>query len=65
MPPDIDGRGLLGMNARRLTEMVESGHASGRNVGEAWYVSQMAKIGHALFLALRDAQRHAPIRGRP
>ena len=62
VPPGIDGRGLLGMNARRLTEMAESGHAAGRNAGDlpqdaAWYLSAQAKVGRAIFLALRDAQR--------
>ena len=62
VPPGIDGRGLLGMNARRLTQMAESGHAAGRNVGElpedaAWYLSMQAKVGTAIFHALRDAQR--------
>ena len=62
VPPGIEGRGLLGMNARRLTEMAESGHAAGRNAGDlpqdaAWYLSAQAKVGRAIFLALRDAQR--------
>jgi hypothetical protein len=58
VPPGIDGRGLLSMSASRLTEMVESGHAAGRNEqDEAWYVSAQAKVGRALFLALRDAQK--------
>ena len=43
---------------QKLTEMVESGHAAGRNEqDEAWYVSAQAKVGRALFLALRDAQQ--------
>ena len=61
VPPEMDGRGLLGMNARRMTEMVESGHGEGRAEGEAWYVSTQARVGRALFLALRDAQRDAPV----
>jgi hypothetical protein len=62
VPPGIDGRGLLGMNARRLTQMAESGQAAGRTVGElpaaaAGDRSLQAKVRTAIFHALRDAQR--------
>ena len=61
VPPGTDGKALLAMNARRLTEMLETDNVEGRAEGEGWYVSTQARVGRALFQALRDAQRAAPI----
>jgi len=66
VPKGTEGKDLLRLNARRLTEFVESEQAGGREDGEGWYVSTQARVGRALFQALRDAQRQAPIkRGGP
>ncbi len=62
VPPGITGVDLLRMNARRLSEMVETEQREGRDDGQGWYVSSQAKVGRALFEALREAQRRAPIR---
>lgn len=62
VPPGTRGVDLLQMNARSLTELVETDQVEGRNDGEGWYVSAGAKIGQALFRALRVAQRNGPIR---
>jgi hypothetical protein len=65
VPPGTNGADLLRMNARRLTDMVEEGSREGRNqevAAQAWTLKATAKIGRALFDALRDAQREAPIR---
>ena len=62
IPKGTEGKDLLRLNARKLSEMVESEHAEGRNEDEGWYVSAAARVGRALFGALRDAQRNAPIR---
>mmetsp|Transcript_34756 Transcript_34756/g.95953 ORF Transcript_34756/g.95953 Transcript_34756/m.95953 type:complete len:97 (+) Transcript_34756:2548-2838(+) len=66
--PNTDGLALLRMNARRLTEMVEEGERAGRGEAHApqndvaWTLRAGARVGRALFEALRDAQRDAPIR---
>jgi kinesin family protein 2/24 len=82
VPHGTDGRKLLQLSARRLTELVEDGGRIGRGSlpaaappsslpdgaqpaappppgpGEvSWYVSSQAKVGRALFAALRDEQR--------
>jgi len=82
LPSGTDGRALLNLSARRLTEMVEEDGRVGRGgAGEAdgaaaiaagaqpgalpapaqgevaWYISSQARIGRALFAALRDEQR--------
>ena len=62
VPPGTDGKTLLRLNARRLTEMLETDQVEGRADGEGWYVSTQARVGRALFQALRDAQRSAPIK---
>ena len=62
VPKGTEGRDLLRLNARKLTELVETENVEGRADGEGWYVSQQAKVGRALFAALRDAQRHGGIR---
>ena len=67
VPPGTDGSTLLRMNARRLTELVEEGGRAGRGTQQlqadvAWTLRSTAKVGRALFDALRDAQRDAPIR---
>jgi len=67
VPPGTDGLALLKMNARKLTEMVEESERAGRGDAHAandiaWTLRTGAKIGRALFEALRDAQRDAPIR---
>ena len=64
IPKGTDGKDLLRLNARRLTELVETENAEGRADGEGWYVSQQARVGRALFAALRDAQRKNGIRRR-
>ena len=61
LPPDtngsqLDGRGLLGLSARRLGELVESGHTAGREDGQGWYVSVQGRFGRALWDNLRDLQ---------
>mmetsp|Transcript_30992 Transcript_30992/g.72010 ORF Transcript_30992/g.72010 Transcript_30992/m.72010 type:complete len:459 (-) Transcript_30992:369-1745(-) len=61
LPTGIDGKGLLGLSARRLSELIESGHEAGRADGEGWYVSAQARVGRALFNALRDAQMESPV----
>ena len=64
VPKGTDGKDLLRLNARRLTELVETENVEGRADGEGWYVSQQARVGRALFGALRDAQRKNGIRRR-
>ena len=58
-----EGKDLLRMTASRLTELVETENVDGRQDGEGWYVSTQARVGRALFAALRDAQRSGPMRG--
>ena len=43
---------------------VETDNVEGREDGEGWYVSAQAKVGRALFSALRDAQRRGGIHRR-
>ena len=62
VPRGTEGKDLLRMNARNLTDLVETENVEGRADGEGWYVSQQAKVGRALFQALRDAQRAGGIR---
>mmetsp|Transcript_18682 Transcript_18682/g.39580 ORF Transcript_18682/g.39580 Transcript_18682/m.39580 type:complete len:109 (-) Transcript_18682:952-1278(-) len=62
LPPGIDGQALLGLSARGLSDLVETDHAAGRNDGEGWYVSSQARVGRALFSALREAQSRFPMR---
>ena len=62
VPRGTEGKDLLRMNARKLTDLVETENVEGRADGEGWYVSQQAKVGRALFQALRDAQRAGGIR---
>lgn len=83
LPLGTDGRKLLALSARRLSELVEDADRVGRGgasqsgaggaAGSAaaaegaqqqpvanevgWYISSQAKIGRALFAALRDEQR--------
>ena len=58
-----EGKDLLRMTASRLTELVETENVDGRQDGEGWYVSTQARVGRAMFAALRDAQRSGPMRG--
>jgi hypothetical protein len=62
VPKGIAGKDLLGMTARRLTEMLESDQNAGRADGESWMLSSQARVARALFEALRDAQRNGPMR---
>ena len=69
VPPGTGGLALLKMNARKLTEMVEDNGRAGRgeaaivaDADVAWTLRTGAKVGRALFEALRDAQRDAPIK---
>ena len=64
MPKGTEGKDLLRMSAKRLTEMVETEHEAGRADGEGWVVSAQAKVGRALFQALREAQRANGLRRR-
>ena len=69
LPPDtngsqLDGRGLLGLSARRLGELVESGHTAGREDGQGWYVSVQGRVGRALWDHLRDLQLEAGVSNR-
>ena len=81
IPAGTDGRALLNLSARRLSELVEDADRVGRGGGGGavgpsavaapaapgapgpaanevgWYISSQAKIGRALFAALRDEQR--------
>jgi hypothetical protein len=64
LPRGTDGKALLRMNARKLSDLVETENVEGREDGEGWYVSAQAKVGRALFSALRDAQRAGGIRNK-
>jgi len=81
VPLGTDGRKLLQLSVRRLTELVQDSERLGRGgatplppppaavpeaatgqgsqaAGEVgWYIASQAKIGRALFAALRDEQR--------
>ena len=62
VPKGTDGKALLRMSAKKLTDLVETENTEGREDGEGWYVSAQARVGRALFAALRDAQRANGIR---
>ena len=65
VPKGTEGKDLLRLNARKLTDLAVSEDTEARGEGQqGWYVSQQAKVGRALFSALRDAQRSNGIRGR-
>ena len=64
VPRGTEGKDLLRMNAKRLTDLVETEHEAGREDGEGWFVSAQAKVGRALFSALRVAQRQNGLRRR-
>ena len=65
VPKGTEGKDLLRMNAKRLTDLVETDHEAGRAEGtEGWFVSAQARVGRALYAALREAQLQNGIRRR-
>lgn len=59
LPPNTDGRKLLQLSVRELSNLVEEDRRVARGDGQvAWSITSAAKISRALFAALRDEQQH-------